>query len=151
MPHRLTILAAVLIALAACDRPRAAQSQPAPAVAVFRARVAADGELAFLSWDGKWIGTDSDIGLVLRPDGAAELTSFGYAVQQFKGTYRISDTGEVTARFDQFGRPWPILQLDQAGDSFVLRPKDPPDGNKERWTFRSVRRQDSADGNEPGR
>jgi hypothetical protein len=141
----------VVAAVVACDRAAAPpkpppESQPAPSVTTFNARVAADGEVGFLSHDGKWGGTDSDLTLVFRPQGVVHLTVYGFAVQEYQGTYQIADNGEVTARFPKLQRKWPVLILQQDGDSFVLRPKDPPEEPEgDRWKFRSVRKKNPPD------
>ena len=117
----------------------------------FNAVVAADGEVGFLSHNGKWVGTDSDLGIIFRPQGSALLTVYGFAVQEYQGTYEIADNGEVTGRFPKLVWKWPVLILREDGDSFVLRPKDPTelDGGREsegeRWKLRSVRKKNPPD------
>jgi len=53
------------------------------------------GAVTFRSWNGKWIGSDSDSDITFLPGSIAYLTEYGAAVVRCKGTYSIDPEGRI--------------------------------------------------------
>jgi hypothetical protein len=67
-------------------------------VEVFRTKVAHTGSILFRSFSGKEIGTDCDSDLKFLPDGTIKMAEYGYALQNYEGTYQLADDGTITMR-----------------------------------------------------
>lgn len=123
-------LASFLVAcIAGCDCQRSATpSKSNEAISEFNDRLARQGRIVFLSWNGRWIGNDSDTDLTFLPGGFVEMTEYGFAVEKHKGTYRLDADGAISLQLDGFERDWPAIVLEKDAKSLLLRPKDDEQG-----------------------
>jgi hypothetical protein len=92
-------------------------------VVAFEDLMRRDGALAFRSWEGKWIGMDSDTDLRFFPGGKVEMVEYGLGVVDYEGTYRLDFDGLLTATFEGYGR-WPVMRLGSDERSLVLSRSD---------------------------
>lgn len=104
--------------------PTAVEQDRASAIAEFKTKLATEGNVGFLSWNGKWIGMDGDTRLQFRPSGFATMTEYGYGVQEYVGTYQIDANNVVTLMLPDFKPGWPTMVLEKDATSLLLRPKD---------------------------
>ena len=129
----LRCIAMFILALASasgCGRPDGPPTTASPAIAraQLRDRIAAAGSVTFRSWDGKWIGLDSDTEITFLPDQAIHMTEYGDGVSHFKGRSRIDPSGQITLLWEDFGHEWPVMILERDATSLRLRPSDSDQG-----------------------
>jgi hypothetical protein len=119
-----------LVALAVgCESPHpATQPSTKAAISEFNDLLATRGRVAFLSWNGKWIGMDGDTDITFLPAGAVEMTEYGYSVRNYKGTYQLDGDGVISIQLDEFKSGWPPMVLEKDAKSLLLRPKDSDQG-----------------------
>jgi hypothetical protein len=65
----------------------------------------------FASRDGHIPDGCSDVAIVFTQGGKVEMTEFGAAIVSFKGTYEISDAGEITLNLEGKTSKWPVMHL----------------------------------------
>jgi hypothetical protein len=80
--------------------------------------------LVFLSWNGKWIGTDCDTEIEFFPDHSVVLTEFGVGVEKFKGSYSISSESVITLSLSGYRAKWPGTRVWKDGKDLLLAPSD---------------------------
>lgn len=87
---------------------------------VFR-QISAHPGAAFLSYNGRWQGTDIDKRIIFKKGNCAEVTHFGYGVDTYKGTYSVDETGAIHISLFHSREKWPsmYLYLDKQG-AFLL-------------------------------
>src|SRR5205814_722377 len=78
--------------------------------------------------NGRWIGTDCDADIELRPGKAAVLVEYGVGVESYNGTYSITDAGELTLSLRGYGDPWPAMQVYRDKADLLLVPTDASTG-----------------------
>jgi hypothetical protein len=124
------VLLLVVVSGLRCDsRPVAGRPEGVAAVAEFNDLLAARGRVSFLSWDGRWVGTDCDAEFTFLPGGNVEMTSYGFAVQRYRGTYRIDGDGVVLLQLAGREPSWPPMVLERDSRSLILRPRDKPNAS----------------------
>ena len=84
-------------------------------------------EITFASWDGEWKGMDCGTEITLKPDGVVEMTEYGYAVETYKGKYKIwtSDDGKHSAvlfKFDDSDAYMEPLAVYKSNDDLLFIP-----------------------------
>ncbi|MCX6849100.1 MAG: hypothetical protein NTY98_09295 [Verrucomicrobia bacterium] len=80
------------------------------------------GGASFASRNGNIQGGDSDAMVRLTHPDKAELTEFGAAIGEYKGTYEISDAGEITLHLEGQSPKWPVMHLfATAREAWLLR------------------------------
>ena len=78
------------------------------------------GGARFVSRGGKMEGGDSDVSIAFAQGAQVELTVFGAGIVTHKGTYEISDAGEITLHLEN--TKWPVLHLfATTRDAWLLR------------------------------
>jgi len=95
----------------------------------FDAAFADSGGILFRSWDGRWIGMDSDSDIELHADGNAVLTEYGFAVSKFDGTYSITVAADGTASdlrlsLKDYRGTWPVMAVYSDQSKLLLIPTD---------------------------
>jgi hypothetical protein len=109
-------------------RPPATEPAPTPATAAALNDAIRDrGAVTFRSWDGNWIGMDADTDLTFLPGGVVHLFEYGFGISSYRGTYAITDRGDVAAQVPKFGHPWPAMTLRHDARSLLLLPKQSAD------------------------
>src|SRR5262249_2115648 len=101
----------VVLTAAGCE-PRSATPDPL-AIVDFKSLLQKQGRITFLSWNGKWIGTDCDTDVTFLADGSVEMTGYGNAVRRFKGTYHLDSGGVVSLELSGLKEGWPAMVLDK--------------------------------------
>jgi hypothetical protein len=108
-----------------------ASSQPTtpPAVAAseadLNALITKHGSVTFRSFDGKWIGRDSDTEVTFLPRGAVHVFKYGAAVNVYHGTYAIDPRGVITLKLPTYGGAWPAMSLlKDATSPFLVHAQD---------------------------
>lgn len=78
-------------------------------------------EIALMSHNGEWEGTDNDLELKLRRDGTVVITDFGFTVITERGMYKVNDDGTIV--ITPSGRtPWLPMPLAIKNGKLVIRP-----------------------------
>lgn len=98
------------------------RSAPRGAARDIDERIAMHGSITFRSCDGRYIGMDGDSDLTFYAGGRAHMTEYGFAVNEYRGTYSVSADGIVTAVFPTFVDRWPPLELRRDATSLLLIP-----------------------------
>lgn len=120
----------LLLILGSCRHESVVAPDPGgPAVASFRDWTLKRGSVVFRSFGGRWIGTDVDLDLHFLPDQKVKMVRYGYALETYWGTYRMDEDGELSASFERYGQPWPVLILERDSRSLLLRPKEAATGS----------------------
>lgn len=121
------IAAAVLAmacAMAACTTPR--PSLPPRAGHLSRSEVvrylAQPRPVGFLSYNGRWQGTDTDKEILLAKDGQTEVTDYGFAMDIYKGTYSVDAAGAIHVSLRHYPGRWPTMYLYTDRRSAILLP-----------------------------
>jgi len=86
--------------------------------------IAKEGPIEFLSWNGKWIGTDCDTSIILFSDNTIHIIEYGIVRESYYGTYRINDKGELYTKLPTYKSEWPVMVVRKDSRSLVLMPKD---------------------------
>ncbi len=80
------------------------------------------GGANFASRNGNIQGGCSDALVKLTHPDKADLTEFGAAIVEYKGTYEISDAGEITLHLEGYSLQWPVMHLfATAREAWLLR------------------------------
>ena len=117
----------VAVVLVGCGRP---ESQPALSTvpvtetptdfAVVRKVLFSETDnIVLRSHNGVWEGRDDDLELVLRVDGTALITDFGYMVTKQSATYELSNEGMLTIKPDA-ARSWLPMKTTMGGGKLVV-------------------------------
>jgi len=124
---------------------------------ILDAAFADSGGILFRSWDGRWIGMDSDTDIELHADGNVVLTEYGYAVSKYDGTYSITVAADGTASdlrlsLKDYRGTWPVMAVYSDHSKLLLIPTDGsvgfvfgnragatvPDDSGSFWPFRQI-------------
>ena len=128
MPSRTIAISILCAMLAAAGCKRSVVPQPLPLESVEASALIRDTPIVFLSWDGKWMGTDIDTELTLNPDGTATVSYYGYAHNKIAATWKIDgDQLLISAPFTQLiempgAKDWPPLTVKKRNHKLVLVP-----------------------------
>jgi hypothetical protein len=106
----------------------ASESTKEVAVTTFNDLIAKDGMITFGAWNGKRVGMDADTDITFLPEGRAHMNEYGYVWNVYEGSYHVDANGEITVKFKEFKREWPVMLLQQDSTSLLLQPKDPKTG-----------------------
>jgi len=78
------------------------------------------GSVVFKSWNGESPqGADCRTDIILRADGSACLMEYGYALQEYKGSYSITNANEVVLALEGYPE-WPTMVLAEDESSLIL-------------------------------
>jgi hypothetical protein len=58
-------------------------------------QISAPAGATFLSYNGRWQGTDIDKQITFKKDNRAEVTHFGFGVDTHQGTYTVEESGAI--------------------------------------------------------
>jgi hypothetical protein len=97
--------------------------------------------IRFLSWNGRWIGTDLDTEIKLMSDGTVELTEYGVGVDTYAGTYSINENSELSLSLVGYATGWPTMRVYRDHSALLLAPADASGRVTRigsRWPFRQV-------------
>lgn len=76
--------------------------------------------VVFKSWNGESPqGADCRTDIILRADGSASLLEYGYALQEFTGSYSITNANEVVLTLEGYPE-WPTMVLAEDKSSLIL-------------------------------
>jgi hypothetical protein len=117
----------VVVAFLGCGRAQSTTSSPAfpkegnptKSSAVLALLFSERKTVTLLSHNGVWGGTDNDVELVLRDDGTALITDYGYVVTNQKAKYELTDNGMLTVTPDG-DNPWLPMQTTFDGGKLVV-------------------------------
>ena len=87
--------------------------------------IRAQGSVIFRSWNGRWRGTDIDTDIQFLPANKVKVIEYGEGVETYRGTYRLSEDGDVTVSLEGYRGSCPAMVLRRDARSFFLLPKNP--------------------------
>jgi hypothetical protein len=79
---------------------------------------------AFGSRNGHYYGMDSDATIVLMKDKQVVVEEDGVAVQTYKGTFTVDDSGAIHVELKDYRAKWPDMYLYQDKKGTFLFPTD---------------------------
>lgn len=94
------------------------------AVDALQSAIAASGKVTFRSYDGRWIGDDTDSRLRFFPDHKFQLSTYDLTQTDYTGAYSLQN-GLIVLAFDDYPFSWPPLALSRDATSLRLVPPSP--------------------------
>ena len=108
-----------------------------PAVgAQFNATLTAQGQVRFLSFNGKWQGNGADFELLFLPGTKVRLTRYAQPIQQYDGTYDLDTSGSAVVAFQTLPWRWPAMTLLLDDKTLILTLSKAKDADN--WPFRAL-------------
>jgi hypothetical protein len=124
----LLIFTLSFITLTGCKKDDTPQQEPPkPAlrpIARLNEQFGRSDSVVFKSWNGELPqGADCRTDIILRADGSASLLEYGYALQEYKGSYSITNANEVVLALEGYPE-WPTMVLAEDKSSLILQNKN---------------------------
>jgi hypothetical protein len=123
----------------------------ASAAAILEGLINTNGAVEFLSWNGQWVGMDSDSRVRLLPGRRVIFTEYGYSVTMYAGTYTVDGESRIHLELQNYRHPWPAMRIGRDTKSLWIAPDKKagpemgnrggmviPGGDKTYWPFRSI-------------
>jgi hypothetical protein len=82
------------------------------------------GGVTFVSRNGRMYGMDSDAKITLKANNQAEVTEYGFAPQDYMGTYFVDASGAIHVSLRRYRAKWPTTYLRKDKRGAILFPTD---------------------------
>jgi|SRR6185369_5021901 hypothetical protein len=121
----LTVVCAMSCSETSAERGPSKDELPPPRIATLDEEIRAQGSVIFRSWDGRWRGTDIDTDIQFLPANRVKVVEYGEGVETYRGTYKVSDDGEVGVALVDYRGSCPVMLVRRDSRSLLLLQKDP--------------------------
>ena len=135
----LTLILAIAIVGAGCERKRVSVQPMSPEVQAFNQLLKQKTKLVFLSYNGKWIGYDGDADVTFFEGNRVHVTRYSIGVVHYDGSYKMTGSGDIVLSLPN--REWEPMQLAKDEKSLILQPAAGASEKSKQhpwWPFRLV-------------